>query len=71
LLLPLLVAVAVLLIAPAHGLAQNAPPQGGGNCSLSLAGLESGDIVGINGRTLLMAGLGVCALGSSSAFYLQ
>jgi K(+)-stimulated pyrophosphate-energized sodium pump len=62
-LLPLLVAVAVLLIAPTHGLAQNAPPQGGGEAHLVLPDLSQATFVGINGRTLLMAGLGVCALG--------
>jgi K(+)-stimulated pyrophosphate-energized sodium pump len=61
--LPLLVALAVLLIAPAHGLAQNAPPQGGGEAHLILPDLSQATFVGINGRTLLMAGLGVCALG--------
>jgi K(+)-stimulated pyrophosphate-energized sodium pump len=63
LLLPLLVAVAVLLIAPAHGLAQNPPPQGGGEAHLILPDLSQATFVGINGRTLLMAGLGICALG--------
>src|SRR6202167_2491327 len=62
-LLPLLVAVAVLLIAPAHGLAQNPPPQGGGEAHLILPDLSQATFVGINGRTLLMAGLGICALG--------
>ena len=63
LLLPLLVAVAVLLIAPVHGLAQNPPPQGGGEAHLILPDLSQATFVGINGRTLLMAGLGICALG--------
>jgi len=62
LLLPLLVAVAVLLIAPAHGLAQNAPPQGG-EAHLILPDLSQATFMGVNGRTLLMAGLGICALG--------
>src|ERR1700691_6286429 len=62
-LLPLLVAVAVLLIAPAHGLAQNAPPQGGGEAHLILPDLSQATFMGVNGRTLLMAGLGICALG--------
>ena len=61
--LPLLVAVAVLLIAPTHGLAQNAPPQGGGEARLILPDLSQATFIGVNGRTLLMAGLGVCALG--------
>src|SRR6202167_802379 len=62
-LLPLLVAVAVLLIAPVHGLAQNAPPQGGGEAHLILPDLSQAEFMGVNGRTLLMAGLGICALG--------
>ena len=61
--LPLLVAFAVLLIAPAHGMAQNAPPQGGGEAHLILPDLSQATFLGINGRTLLMAGLGICALG--------
>jgi K(+)-stimulated pyrophosphate-energized sodium pump len=63
LLLPLLVAFAVLLIAPTHGLAQNAPPQGGGEAHLILPDLSQATFIGVNGRTLLMAGLGICALG--------
>jgi K(+)-stimulated pyrophosphate-energized sodium pump len=61
--LPLLVAVAVLLIAPTHGLAQNAPPQSGGEAHLILPDLSQAEFLGINGRTLLMVGLGICALG--------
>ncbi len=61
--LPLLVAIAVLLIVPAHGLAQNAPPQGGGEAHLILPDLSQATFMGVNGRTLLMAGLGICALG--------
>ena len=62
-LLPIVLAIAVLLIAPAHGLAQNPPPQGGGEAHLILPDLSQATFVGINGRTLLMWGLGVCALG--------
>jgi K(+)-stimulated pyrophosphate-energized sodium pump len=62
-LLPIVIAIAVLLIAPAHGLAQNAPPQGGGEAHLILPDLSQATFMGINGRTLLMWGLGVCALG--------
>ncbi len=62
-LLPIVIAIAVLLIAPAHGLAQNPPPQGGGEAHLILPDLSQATFVGINGRTLLMWGLGVCALG--------
>src|ERR1700722_11294692 len=56
-------ALFVLLIAPEHGLAQNAPPQGGGESQLILPDLSQATFMGINGRTLLMAGLGICALG--------
>jgi K(+)-stimulated pyrophosphate-energized sodium pump len=63
LVLPLLLAFAVLLIAPVHGLAQNAPVQGGGEAHLILPDLGQAEFMGINGRTLLMAGLGICALG--------
>ncbi len=62
-LLPVVIAIAVLLIAPAHGLAQNPPPQGGGEAHLILPDLSQATFMGINGRTLLMYGLGVCALG--------
>ncbi len=62
-LLPVLIAIAVLLIAPAHGFAQNPPPQGGGEAHLILPDLSQATFMGINGRTLLMYGLGVCALG--------
>ncbi len=64
LLLPLLVAVAILLVAPVHGLAQNAPPpQGGGEAHLVLPDLSQATFLGLDGRTILMAGLGICALG--------
>ena len=55
LLLPLLVAVAVLFIVPMHGLAQNPPPQTGGEAHLILPDLSQAEFLGINGRTLLMA----------------
>ena len=61
--LPLLVAALVLLIAPAHGLAQNAPPQTGGEAHLILPDLSQATFIGLNGRTLLMGGLGICVLG--------
>jgi len=63
LLLPLLVVVAVLFILPMHGLAQNPPPETGGEAHLILPDLSQADFLGINGRTLLMSGLGICALG--------
>jgi K(+)-stimulated pyrophosphate-energized sodium pump len=50
-------------MAPAHGLAQNLPPQGGGEAHLILPDLSQAEFLGLNGRTLLMAGLGICALG--------
>ena len=39
------------------------PPQGGGEAHLILPDLSQGTFLGTNGRTLLMAGLGICALG--------
>ncbi len=63
LLLPLLAAVAVLFIVPMHGFAQNPPPPTGGEAHLILPDLSQADFLGINGRTLLMGGLGICALG--------
>ncbi len=62
-LLPVVIAIALLLLAPAHGFAQNPPPQGGGEAHLILPDLSQATFMGINGRTLLMYGLGVCALG--------
>jgi len=61
--LPFLLAVAVLLIAPAHGFAQTPPLQTGGEASLVIPDLSQGTFLGANGRTLLMGGLGICALG--------
>jgi K(+)-stimulated pyrophosphate-energized sodium pump len=47
--------------------AQNSPApgvqQGGGEANLVLPNLGAVDFMGVNGRTLLMIGLGVCALG--------
>jgi K(+)-stimulated pyrophosphate-energized sodium pump len=43
--------------------AQAAPRHVGGEASLVLPDLGAVDFQGINGRTLLMAGLGVCVLG--------
>jgi len=57
-----MLAIAVLLLTPAAGLAQ-APPQPGGEAHLILPDLNQGTFLGTSGRTLLMAGLGVCALG--------
>ncbi|HEX4135945.1 MAG TPA: sodium-translocating pyrophosphatase [Bryobacteraceae bacterium] len=62
--MPLLVAVAVLLIAPVHGFAQNAPPSGGGESSLVLPDFNQNPIIGgMTGQTLLTWGLGICVLG--------
>jgi K(+)-stimulated pyrophosphate-energized sodium pump len=61
--LPALLAIAVLLLAPAQGLAQNPPHQSGGEAHLVIPDLNQGTFLGTSGRTLLMGGLGVCALG--------
>jgi K(+)-stimulated pyrophosphate-energized sodium pump len=61
--LPLLLAIAFLLMAPAPGLAQNPPPHTGGEASLIIPDLSQGTFLGSSGRTLLMGGLGICALG--------
>jgi K(+)-stimulated pyrophosphate-energized sodium pump len=61
--LPALIAVAILFIMPALGLAQNPPPRGGGEAHLIIPDLSQGTFLGVNGRTLLMGGLAVCALG--------
>src|SRR5437762_756812 len=62
LLAPAILAITVLLLAPAPGFAQ-APPQAGGEAHLILPDLNQGTFLGTSGRSLLMAGLGVCALG--------
>src|SRR5437016_3647789 len=62
LLAPAFLAITVLLLAPAAGLAQ-APPQPGGEAHLILPDLNQGTFLGTSGRTLLMGGLGICALG--------
>jgi K(+)-stimulated pyrophosphate-energized sodium pump len=43
--------------------AAEATPHAGGEASLILPDLGQAEFVGVNGRTLLMAGLGVCVLG--------
>ena len=58
LLIPLLFTV-LLLSAPAHGFAA----EGGGEANLVLPDLSEGTFLGTSGRTLLMGGLGICALG--------
>jgi K(+)-stimulated pyrophosphate-energized sodium pump len=48
---------------PPTGVAQQAAPQPGGEANLVLPDLGQVEFRGINGRTLLMVGLGVCVLG--------
>jgi K(+)-stimulated pyrophosphate-energized sodium pump len=64
----LLVLLAVSLVGAPDALAQAPTPtapahQGGGEASLKIPDLGSVQLVGMNGRTLLSAGLGVCVLG--------
>ncbi|HWF10301.1 MAG TPA: sodium-translocating pyrophosphatase [Bryobacteraceae bacterium] len=61
--LPLLAVVCILLMTPMHGLAQDVPQQGGGEAHLILPDLSQAQFLGVNGRTILMVGLIVCALG--------
>ena len=62
LVLPLLLAVVILMSLPTAALAQ--PAQPGGEAALKLPDLAQATFLGgTNGRTLLMWGLGVCALG--------
>src|SRR5437588_6854248 len=60
---PAILAITLLLIAPLHGLAQSPPPQSGGEAHLILPDLSQGTFLGTDGRTLLMGGLAICALG--------
>ncbi len=65
-LMVLVVAPAALAQAPALQPGTPAPataPHAGGEASLKLPDLGQASFVGVNGRTLLMAGLGVCLLG--------
>jgi K(+)-stimulated pyrophosphate-energized sodium pump len=59
---PVLIAAAILLMTPAHGFAQDAP-RAGGEANLILPDLNQGTFLGTSGRTLLMGGLVICALG--------
>jgi K(+)-stimulated pyrophosphate-energized sodium pump len=65
----LAVGLALLAAAPAPLLAQTAAPApgaphaGGGEASLKMPDLGSIQLMGVNGRTLLQWGLGVCVLG--------
>src|SRR6195256_5912858 len=61
--LPVILALALILMAPAHGFAQTPPLQTGGEASLVIPDLNQGTFLGTSGRTLLMGGLGICALG--------
>ncbi|MDQ1473601.1 MAG: K(+)-stimulated pyrophosphate-energized sodium pump, partial [Bryobacterales bacterium] len=61
--LPILIAAVVLMLAPGSAMAQTAPPQTGGEAHLILPDLSQGTFIGMNGRTLLMGGLLICALG--------
>src|SRR6266540_188573 len=61
-----LLVLTTLLVAPRPLLAQPAAPAAapaGGEASLVLPDLSVVDFHGVNGRTLLMSGLAVCALG--------
>jgi K(+)-stimulated pyrophosphate-energized sodium pump len=68
---PLLVACLLVVLlaplgAPVPALAQAAalaPHAGGGEASLRMPDVGSIQLVGVNGRTLLLSGLGVCVLG--------
>ncbi len=48
---------------PEGGQAAEAPAHAGGEASLILPDLGQAEFMGVNGRTLLMGGLGVCVLG--------
>ncbi len=63
-LLTIMLALVLLAALPGQGLAQNAAPAPGGEASLVLPDLSQVTFLGgINGRTLLMVGLGVCGIG--------
>ena len=57
----LVLGLAALIVAPA-AFAQ-APHAPGGEANLKIPPLDSVQVAGMNGRALLMAGLGVCVLG--------
>src|SRR6185437_5401817 len=57
-----LYALAFLLL-PLSGFAQETSPGGGGEANLILPDLGIGDFFGVNGRSLLMVGLIICAAG--------
>ncbi len=73
LILPLILMLLILIGVPAHAYAQQAPGAGG-EAELILPDLSQATFIGgINGRSLLMFGLGVCALGLlfGLAIYMQ
>jgi hypothetical protein len=67
------VLLGALLAVPAPVLAQAAAPAapaapphaGGGEASLRMPDVGAIELMGVNGRTLLLGGLGVCVLGRS------
>ena len=62
LLIIVLFVAGLFLIGPSPAFAQ-AAPQAGGEANLILPDLNQGSFMGVNGRSLLMGGLGVCLLG--------
>jgi K(+)-stimulated pyrophosphate-energized sodium pump len=63
LLAPLAAPAPVLAQAAAPGTTAAAPHAGGGEASLRMPDVGSIQLMGVNGRTLLLGGLGVCVLG--------
>src|ERR1700721_244793 len=55
--------LATLLTLPLSGFAQETNQAGGGEANLILPDLSLGTFFGINGRSLLMVGLAICAMG--------
>ena len=60
---PALFAAVILLLTPALGMAQTSAPRTGGEAHLIIPDLSQGTFLGASGRTLLMGGLIVCAVG--------
>jgi K(+)-stimulated pyrophosphate-energized sodium pump len=60
---PLLAPTALLAQTPAPAAAAPAPHAGGGEASLRMPDVGAVQLMGINGRTLLLSGLAVCVLG--------
>src|SRR5262245_38153888 len=54
---------AVLLLLPSLAMAQGEPAHAGGEANLVVPDLTSQQFLGMSGRSLLMSGLVVCALG--------